>query len=105
MPVLVFQHFVPFNGTELKPEVPKVKLPPGEVPNNETVVVDALEPSVNVAGVFVTTGVVGEVVMLPVKVPVLTMFAAGQGKVDEVHASTVKSVAHKFAVPGCLISR
>ena len=96
---------VPFNGTELKPDDPKVKLPPGEVPKSETVVVDAFEPSVNVAGVLVTAGVAGVVVMLPVKVPVLTIFAAGHGKVEDVHASTVISVAHKFAVPGCLISR
>jgi len=103
--VAVFQHFVPFIGTELKPEVLNVYVPPGEVPKSETVAVDALEPSVNVAGVLVIAGTVGVFVILPVSVPVLTMFADGQGRVDDVHASTITSVLHKLAVPGCLISR
>jgi hypothetical protein len=103
--VAVFQHLVPFNGVALKPDVPNVYVPPGEAPDRETVVVDALDPSVNVVGVLVMTGVDGVVVMLPVSVPELTMLAAGHGIVDEVHANTVNAEGHKLVVPECLISR
>lgn len=103
--VLVFQHFVPFKGNVLSPVALSVYVPPGDDPNIETVVVDALLPNVNVEGVSVIAGEAGVLVRLPVNVPVLTIFAAGHGTVEDVQASTVKSVAHKLAVPGCLISK
>ena len=63
------------------------------------------EPSENEAGVLVTDGAAGEVVMLPVNVPVLTIFNAGQGTMDEVQASTVTDSGHSEPEPSCRISR
>ena len=105
MLVLVFQHFVPFKGNVLNPVALSVYVPPGDEPNIETVAVDALLPNVNEDGVLVIDGAVGVFFILPVNVPVLTILALGHGTVADVQASTVKSVAHKLAVPGCLISK
>ncbi len=102
--VAVFQHLVPLRGTVLSPLVPKVTVPPAAA-CKDTACVEALEPSVKVAGVLVTAGAAGEVVTLPVSVPVLTTLSAGQGTVDDVQASTVTASGHRLPLPSCWISR
>ena len=100
--VAVFQHFVPLKGTEatpplIKPVLPKVTVP-AEAACSEIVCTLGLDPIEMVAD-LVTVGEVGVVVIDPVKVPVLTILPSGQGRVDEVQASTLIFFGHKVPKP------
>ena len=87
VPVIVLKQRVPFKGIVLNPVEPNTTAPLVEA-CNVTVWILVPDPTVNVLGVLVTAGTAGVVVTCPVKVPVLTMLAAGQGTVDTKQAKT-----------------
>ena len=98
--VAVFQHLVPFRGVVLIPDAPSTTAPAPDV--CKTIVALLLpDPTENVLGVFVTEGMVGEVVSAPVRVPVAIMLASGHGTVLEVQASTVTFSGQSVPVPLC----
>ncbi len=97
--LLVFQQRVPLSGVVVSPVLESVKVPAPE-PVSVTLVIGEPEPTVNGSGFSEMAGEPGVVRMLPDKLPVLTILAAGQGTVVTVQASTCTGVGHKLAVPG-----
>jgi hypothetical protein len=98
-------HLVPFKGAWLKPVADKANVPAdAAVACKITLAMLPALPMVKVLGVKVAPVAVGVNVRLPVKVPVFTMFNAGQGTVDEVQAKTLIVSGHKVALPSCRIS-
>ena len=106
--VAVFQHLVPFKGTDATPPLVSPVLPKVTVPAaaavRAIVCMFGLAP-IDMVSDLATVGAAGLVVIDPVKVPEQTILAAGQGTVDDVQANTVMFSGHKVPAPSCRISR